>query len=292
MSDTEFTETHSGPAPLLLTGPVTAAPVAARRAGWGFLLLGLICVLLRAGGEGYLWYLGQTRDAVQGTQLAVLQAQMADVRAQVTQARPAPDSVVVQADLAQKFAALAAQVNAMQTQLAADHGTLTTLQANSADLTKLTARVALLNQIETARMALDAGQPLGPVADAPPALAQFSATPPPTEAALVIAFPAAARAGAAASVGGAAKTSYWTRVRARLENLVTVSDGTRVVLGAPAAGVLLQARELLDAGDLAGAVARLDTLSVTTQQAMSGWLGQARALLAARAALIAMAGQA
>jgi hypothetical protein len=61
------------------------------------------------------------------------------------------------------------------------------------------------------------------------------------------------------------------------------------VVGAPAAGVVAQAQVLLDAGDLAGAVAQLQTLSTDTQAAMGGWLSQAQDLLAARAAMIAMA---
>jgi len=108
---------------------------------------------------------------------------------------------------------------------------------------------------------------------------------------LRLGFPAAARAAAAASVTADGKASFWSRVKARVESIVTVSDGTHVLLGAPAAGVLAQARLQLDAGDLAGAVAQIDTLSAPTQAAMGAWLTQARALLAARAALIQLAGQ-
>jgi hypothetical protein len=63
------------------------------------------------------------------------------------------------------------------------------------------------------------------------------------------------------------------------------------VVGAPAAGVIAQARAALNAGDLNGAVSVLDTLSVTTQAAMGPWLTQARDVLAARAAIISMVGQ-
>lgn len=296
MSETEILPTPepSAPLPPPLPPPapprqVAVVPPKPRRSLWPvFFVLGFVFL---AGGEGYLWRLEQA-GAADATQLAVLQAQFADMQAVSAKAQPAPDSVTVQADLAQKFAALAAQVNAVQGQVAADHGTLTTLQANSIDLTKLTARITLLNQLESARMALDAGQPLGVIQNAPPALAQFAATPPPTESELRLSFPAAAKTAESASVAGDAKGSYWSRVLARLENFVTVSDGDRVVLGAPAAGVLSQAQSLLDAGDLAGAVAQIGTLSLTTQQAMGEWLGQAKALLAARQALIAMAGQA
>ncbi len=293
MSETEIVtpQETSTPEPVAPAAPAEpkAEPKTPRRSFWPwFLLLG---ILFLGAGEGYLWYLDQVRGA-QATQLAVLQAQVADLRALSVKAQPAPDSVTVQADLAQKFAALAAQVNAMQAQLAADHGTLSTLQASSVDLTALTARIALLNQLESARMALDAGQPLGVIAGAPPALARFATTAPPTEAQLRLAFPAAARAAEAASISGEPNGSYWSRVLTRLENFITVSDGTHVIIGAPAAAQLKQAAILLNAGDLAGAVAQVETLSQTTQQAMAGWLEQAKDLLAARAALMSMGAQA
>lgn len=289
MSENEILDEAKAPAPLLLAAPASQ-PLASRRQSFWW-VFGAACILVLALGEAYLWHLDQVFRAGQNTQLAVLQAQVGDLRLQASRAQPAADSVVVQADLAEKFSALAAQVNAMQTQLAADHGTLTMLQANATDLTTLKTHLAGLEQLERLRLALDAGQKLGAMANAPPALAQFAATPPPTEAVLRLAFPDAARAAEAASVSGGAKASYWSHVVARLENLVTVSNGTHVLVGAPAAGVIEQARDLLNAGDLGGAVAQLDTLSVATQNAMSGWLDQARALLAARAALITMAGQ-
>ena len=58
-----------------------------------------------------------------------------------------------------------------------------------------------------------------------------------------------------------------------------------MLVGDPAAGVLERARTALDAGDLAGAVAAVDSLNGAAAQAMAGWLAQARALLDARAAL-------
>jgi hypothetical protein len=243
-----------------------------------------------AAGEGYLWHETQMQTA-QDAQFTGLQAQISALQAQADRALPAPDSVTVQADLAMKYSALAAQVSAVQAQAAADHGALTTMQANATNLSQLTARIALLNALENARMALDAGQALGTIPGAPTALAQFATSAPPTEAQLRLSFAQAADAGEAASIAGNASGNTWSRVLARLENLVTVSKSGEVVFGAPASGVIEQARALLNAGDLAGAVAQLDTLSSTTQQAMARWLAQARAVLAARAALIAMAGQ-
>ncbi len=280
-----MSETETLPPPAAVQPPALPVPPPRRRRSlWPW--LGVIGFLLLAAGEVYLWRLYQT---VPG-QLASVQAQQTALGAVVTKIEPAPDSVGVQADLGMKLADLAAQMNAIQAQVAADHGSIGMIQANSQDLTKLTARIELLNRLETARMALEAGQALGEIPNAPPALAMFTSTPPPTQAALELGFPAAARAAEAASVAGDAHGGYWSRVEARFENLVTVSDGTHVLIGAPAAGVIVQAQTLLDAGDLAGAVAKLDTLSLTTQAAMGNWLVQARALVAARAALTAMAG--
>jgi hypothetical protein len=290
-------------APVVETAPaVEPEPVKkARRAVWPvFFVLGF---LILAGGEGYLWTLYKSLPGDSGA-ITALQSQVAALQqapapapqtpppvASAAPAPPAADNITVQANLAQNLAAVTAQVNAMETQIAADHGTLTTLQANQTDLTKLSAKIALLNRLDAARMALEAGQPLGDIPNAPPALAKFAGTPPPTESALILAFPAAARAAEAASVARNNNGSYWRVVLARLENLVTISDGSHVIIGAPAAGVIDQAQELLNAGDLAGAVAQLQTLSATTQAAMGGWLPQAEDLLAARAAIIALANQ-
>ena len=235
---------------------------------------------------------------------------------------PAPPNAAVEADLTQKLGAVTGQLAALQTQFAADHGalamlqanavdvgkldadigaaqaeantdhgTLVTLQGNLATLGKLTGQITALGRLDAARMALDAGRPLGPMPNGPPALARYADLAPPTEAALRLSFPAAARAANAASVTSDGKRSYWAAVTARLEGLVTISNGTHVIVGAPAAAVLAQAQARLDAGDLAGAVSLLGTLSASTQAAMADWLAQARGLLAARGAIIAQAAQ-
>jgi hypothetical protein len=283
----------SQPVPAVTEAPVPAPEVApparaARRSVWPYPLL--VLILLVAGGEAYLWVRLQA-EAANATQLAVLQTQVADLRALAIRTQPNSGSIATQADLAVKLADVTAQVNAVQGQVAADHGALSTLQSNSVDLTKLTQRIGLLNQLAAARMALDAGQPLGLISNAPPSLSLFATQPPPTEAALRLGFPAAARAAEAASIAGDTKGGAWAHALARLENFVTISAGSHVLIGAPAAAVIDQAGTLLDAGDLAGAVAELDKLSASTQTAMDGWLTQARALLAARAALANMARQ-
>jgi hypothetical protein len=277
--------------------PVAATPpvkVPARRSRSFWPALGVIGFLILAGGEAYLYRLHQLIPD-NSTAIAVLQAQVGDLQTDLQQAarsaQPAPDSVTVQADLAQKFANLNAQVTALTAQAASDHAAVASLAASNVDVTKITAQMTLLNSLNAARMALDAGQALGNIPNAPPALAIFATTPPPTQAALVLGYPAAARAANIASVEKLEGVSYWSKVRARLESLVTITNGSHVVIGPPAAAIVARAGQLLDAGDLGGAVAELGNLSPTTQAAMGGWLIQARALVAARSALIAMADQ-
>jgi hypothetical protein len=276
-------------------------------AGPALIILGF---LILAGGEGYLYQLYHTmpQPADNSAQIADLQAQITALQqapktaaaspAPASEPAPAPTSPPLQTQANADHTALntlqasnadlpkfQAAVTALQAQATADHAALTTLQTSTADLTTLTTKISTLSRLAAARMALDAGQPLGNIPNAPPALAQFATTPPPTQAALVLAFPAAAQAAASASIAGNATGSYWSRVLARLENIITISNGSHVIIGAPAAAILAQAQQLLNAGDLAGAVTTLDQLSPATQQAMGAWLTQARALLAARAAI-------
>ena len=143
--------------------------------------------------------------------------------------------------------------------------------------------------VQTAALALAAGQKLGDLPDAPPALARFADVAPPTEAGLRLAFPAAARAALAASRPATEGEPFLARLWARAQDLVTIRQGDRVLVGDPAAGVLESARAALDAGDLAAAVTEVATLQGAAAQAMAEWLTRARSLLDARAALAAWA---
>ncbi|WP_298285807.1 hypothetical protein [Acidocella sp.] len=274
-----------------ITPSAPAAPPAPAKAHTGHAiisaLLGTGLVLLGAG-EGYLWYTQRAHQA-DGTQLAILQTQVEDLRTAFAHTAPPPDSLQVQANLAQKLLDLGAQLTALQTQEAADHGQLTQMQANSADLGQLTQRLTLLNALETARLALESGRPLGTIPNAPPALAPYATTPLPTMAQLQETFPAAAEAGLAASVSETGQASVWARVKLRLESLITISNGPHVLFGPPAAAAITQARAALRAGDLQGAVSALQTLPPGTLGAMAPWPAQAQAVLAAQAALIGMA---
>jgi hypothetical protein len=285
------TEVKALPAPAPSPAAQPVAPVVKPRGAVWPVVFGLLVslgFLLLAGGEGYLWY-GARAHQADATELAVLRAELNDLRAAAQNAAPAPDSVAVQADLAQKYTALAAQLNAVQAQAASDHGTLSLLQANATNLGQLTQRMTLLNALGTARLALDAGQPLGQIPGAPPALAQFATVAPPTEAGLRESFPAAARLAEEASLSANGKAGFWAGVKLRLEGIITISNGGQVIFGPPAAAALAQARAALDDGDLAGAVAALQDLSPPARLAMGDWLSQAQGLLAARAAFIAMA---
>lgn len=143
--------------------------------------------------------------------------------------------------------------------------------------------------VEAALLALAAGQKLGDLPGAPPALARFADAAPPTMASLRLSFTAAAREALGASRAPSDGKPLMTRLWAQAQELVTVRQGDHVLVGDPAAGLLAQARSALDAGDLEAAAGHIGSLQGDAAQAMAGWLAQARALLAARAALIAWA---
>jgi hypothetical protein len=128
--------------------------------------------------------------------------------------------------------------------------------------------------------------------NAPPALAKFASTKPPTEAELRLSFPAAAQAAQKASQPNTEGKPFLDRIWTRAQDLVTVRDGDRVIVGDPAAGVIARARQALNAGDLQGAVAALDALTGDATQEMAEWKAKAQSLLDARAALANLAAQA
>ena len=146
-------------------------------------------------------------------------------------------------------------------------------------------RAARLGRILAAGAALAAGRPLGKLADAPPALAKFAETAPPTLAALRLAFPAAVQAALAATPASPQNRPWYARMWAEARALVTIRRGEQVLLGDPTSGVLDRAREQLDAGDLAGAVALAGGLQGEQAEALADWLADARSLLDAQAAL-------
>lgn len=173
--------------------------------------------------------------------------------------------------------------------LDADEARLAALERTTAQMAATAEKAARLARIQAAQQALAAGQPLGNLPNAPAAVARFAGTRPPTEASLRLAFPPAETAALAASHPDVDQKPFLARVLAHAEDLVTVRQGDRVLLGDPAAGVLARASTALDAGDLAGAVAAVSSLSGPPAAAMAGWLADAQALLQARASLADMA---
>jgi len=179
------------------------------------------------------------------------------------------------------------------TQLSSLNTQLTTATANTGATTgqiaALAARQARTARLQEAATALAAGHPLGAIPDAPPALARFATIAPPTEALLRLSFDSAAAAATKAGLPIPADAPFMTRVWARVQESVTVRQGSRVLVGDPITGVLQQSRQRLDAGDVAGAVKALDPLVGTAVTAMAPWRQQAQSLVDARAALLAMA---
>jgi len=206
---------------------------------------------------------------------------------------PPPDTAGVVAPLAQKLDGVAADAAAAKAAAAADATRLGDLDSRLKQAEQrqavLADRASQAMLVVRAEAALAAGEPIGDIPNAPPALARFAQAKPPTEAALRLSFPAAADAAEGASRPGTEGKSLGERMWLRARALVTVKRGDTVLVGAPAATVLAQAHATLEAGDLAGCVAALDQLDGAAAQAMAGWKAQAQALLDARAVLAQMA---
>lgn len=163
------------------------------------------------------------------------------------------------------------------------------LDATDRKIAALDTRAGQVERLERALVALDAGQPLGDLPGAPPALARFAHSKPPTEAELRLAFPAAAAAAETASKPEDAGTSFAERMWLKAQRLIRVQHGNKLLIGPPAAAMLGLAHEKLEAGDLAGAMAVLGGLDPAAAAAMAEWRGRAQALLDARGALATLA---
>ncbi|HET6182931.1 MAG TPA: mitofilin family membrane protein [Acetobacteraceae bacterium] len=233
-----------------------------------------------AADQGALAALSQRVDSLAET-LAPLPAEMARIDAVERK---------LEAQVAQQGSAQA-DTKALADRLDRQQAALDALQASVQKAEAGAARAARAARLQSALAALDAGRPLGPVPDAPPAVARFADQPPPTLAALRAEFPGVADAALAAGRPAEGK-GFLDRVWTNAQRLVTVRQGDRVLVGDPAAGVIARARTALDDGDLAGAVQAMSALTGPPAQAVAGWLASAKALLAARAALLGMAGAA
>ncbi|MCX7684739.1 MAG: hypothetical protein N2Z67_05615, partial [Acetobacteraceae bacterium] len=200
----------------------------------------------------------------------------------------------LEAATAQRLAAAETALNARATALErALSERLSAVEARERRVAEAEARLSRLVALGAARLALEEGRPLGAalsgLADPPAALLRFAEAPPPTEAALRLAFADAARAARAAAEPQRGAGMLESAAQ-RLGGLVTIRRGEDLVLGNPAEATLDLARRALEAGDLAGAVARLARLPEGSRAAMASWLADAEALLAARAALAQLSG--
>ena len=210
--------------------------------------------------------LAQQKDALDQSQTAALAAQ--------------------KAALAQSQGVILAQQKSAISQI---DGRLSKLEQGAGTVEDAASRATRLERVQAAVVALQAGQKLGAIPGAPPALARFADKAPPTEAALRESFPALAAHARVVSQPDVAHRSFLRRALARLQQSVTVRQGDDVLVGDPAAGVLSDAEMRLQNGDLAGAVQRLGALHGPAAVAMAGWVDQASALIAARAALANLA---
>ena len=177
----------------------------------------------------------------------------------------------------------------LQDKAAAEDKRLGTIEQKLGQVPALAEKAVRIGRIQAAESALERGQPIGDVPDAPPALDRFAKTAPPTEAELRLEFPQAARAANEASRPPTQGKPFLDRMWLRAQELVTLREGDRVLVGDPAAGVIARARQALVAGDLAGAVSVLDTLPDPVAPAMAEWQSKAKSLLEARAALASLA---
>ncbi len=182
------------------------------------------------------------------------------------------------AQATKSLADLSGKVGALDSRLA-------TVEQSSGKVAGLAARAGTMAQLQSAQDNLAAGHKLGAIPGAPPALARYADTPPPTDAALRLSFADAAEAARLASQPQNANRPFLGRIWSRVQQAVVVRQGDDVIVGDPAAGVLARAADAMNAGDLPGTVEIVETLQGPARQAMADWLAQAHGLLDARAAL-------
>ena len=167
------------------------------------------------------------------------------------------------------------------------------LEAAQQRLVAIESRTSRMAAVDGVRGALLAGQPLGEALgriDQPPAaLARFATVAPPTEPALRLSFEDAAKAARGASDAAmqpdGSRGGVVDSAISRLSGLVTVRRGDQVVWGDAAEAEIERARRALEAGDIEMSLQHVDKLPPPARAAMQPWADQARALIAARAAL-------
>lgn len=284
--------------------PATTEPTKSRSLVW----LACVAFVLLAGGEAYLY--GTRSHSLDAAQIADLQTDLkaAQQRLATLEQRPVPDATRI-ASLENVVKALAAKpapnTSALEQRLAtlesrpapvmpdvkgAVADASAELNAKIASLdTKVQDDLARATRLRTAAAALEAGKPIGDLPGATAALQRYATAAPPTEPTLRQSFQTFATVAEKASEPAGEGKDFSQRMWARAQQLVTVRQGDKVLVGAPAAVTLAAARAKLDAGDLPGAVVALVSLDPAASAAMAPWKRDAQALLDARAALAAMA---
>ena len=227
-------------------------------------------------------------NAAQNAALAQAQQQVADLSSKLDQSQAQTKAALDQLAAQQKDA-LAQSAESQKAALDAVDARIGKLEQGAGQAQGAAQDASRAIRLEAAQAALDAGQPLGTIPDAPPALARFATTAPPTEGALRVGFPAVAAQAAAASTPDVANKGFFDRAVARLQQSVTVRQGDHVIVGDPAAGILARAQDYVTNGDLKAAVLALGGLKGAAAAAVSGWVAQVNALLEARAALASLA---
>jgi hypothetical protein len=184
-----------------------------------------------------------------------------------------------------------ASLDATKQQLDALTSQIATIRANASSLDAVTKRLDHIAKVQAASFALASGRPIGDLRDAPESLARFAHTAPPTEAQLRLRFQRDKQTALTANQLDNTDGPFVDRVWERAQGLITIRRGDNIVVGDPSAVALNHAQVALDAGDLAGAVSAVETLTGQPKQAMANWLADAKALSGARSALADMADQ-
>ena len=127
------------------------------------------------------------------------------------------------------------------------------------------------------------GESAGQVSGALGTLKSHAANGLPTRRLLAERFPAVARE--IASAGYAAEEAWYGGILNRVNEVVSIRPIGADVAGQDPDAIAARAEAKVEAGDLSGAVAELEGLSGAAAEAAAGWLADAKARLAAEAAL-------
>ena len=222
-------------------------------------------------------------DQVQALGRQIPDLQPLTQRLAALEQRPAYDPAATTA----KFADLTTNQQQLGTRL---DGAEKQASAQADQLKALSQKGQITARLQGMAVALAAGQKLGDIPGAPPALARFANEAPPTEAALRESFDRYADAAQKANQPViTANQDFGSRLWTRAQQAVTVRQGDNVLVGDPIAGVIARARDKLNNGDLAGSVEALKGLAGPAAAAMQPWTDQAQSLVAARSAIASLA---